>query len=121
MDTSAAFQAAWDHFYPRPLPSEYHPQAAFGHLTGYSAFYYTYLWSIVIARDLLTPFQAQGTLTDPATAARYATEILAAGSCRPAAELIRTYLGREFNFEAFEQWTRGPPSAGPEQDPSRSG
>ncbi|MGI0156307.1 MAG: M3 family metallopeptidase, partial [Thermoplasmata archaeon] len=107
-DTAETFHRAWDRYFPNPLPNEYHPQAGFGHLTGYSAFYYTYLWSIVIARDLLSPFHQEGTLTDPKTAARYAAEILAPGSTRPAAELIRGYLGREFNFEAFERWVRGP-------------
>ncbi len=111
VDPSTAFSAAWDSFYPRALPKEYHPTANFGHLGGYSAFYYTYVWSIVIARDLLSPFYARGTLTDPKIAERYASEILASGSCRPAADLIRAYLGREFNFVAFERWTRE--SAGP--------
>ncbi|MCI4339083.1 MAG: Zn-dependent oligopeptidase [Thermoplasmata archaeon] len=106
METTEAFRAAWDRYNPRPIPREYHLQAAFGHLTGYSAFYYTYLWSVVIARDLLSPFHERGTLTDPATAERYATEILAPGGSRPAAELIRTYLGRDFRFDAFERWTR---------------
>lgn len=107
-DTSELFARVWDRYYPHPIPREYHPQAGFGHLTGYSAFYYTYLWSIVIARDLLSPFHAQGTLTDPKSAERYAEVILASGSTRPASELIRQYLGREFNFDAFDRWTRGP-------------
>ena len=34
--------------------------ASFGHLMGYSAIYYTYMWSEVIAKDLLTPFQEEG-------------------------------------------------------------
>lgn len=106
VDTSEAFGRAWDRYYPEPIPKEYHPQAGFGHLTGYSAFYYTYLWSIVIARDLLSPFYREGTLTDPKIADRYAREILASGSTRPAADLIRAYLGREFNFDAFERWVR---------------
>ena len=118
MDSTTAFGAAWDHFYPRPVPAEYHPQAAFGHLTGYSAYYYTYLWSVVIARDLLSPFYARGTLTDPETAQRYASEILAPGSCRPAADLIRTYLGREFSFDAFERWAKGPSMPGGHEDPA---
>ena len=83
---------------------DYHPITSFGHLTGYSAIYYTYLWSAVIARDLLTPFGAQGSLTDPATAERYAAEVLAPGGSRPAAELVRNFLGRDYTFDAFEQW-----------------
>ena len=104
IDVSGSFRTSWDRHYPRPLPDDYHPEASFAHLTGYSAFYYTYLWSVVIARDLLTPFLAAGNLTDREAARRYAEEILAPGGSRPAAELIRRYLGREFNFEAFQRW-----------------
>src|SRR5262249_58861383 len=38
-----------------PVP-ETHFWAGFGHLTEYSAMYYTYMWSLVIAKDLFTPF-----------------------------------------------------------------
>ena len=79
---------AYDLHAPIPLNPSYHPEAAWGHLTGYSAFYYTYVWSLVIARDLLRPFEEKGTLADPQTAHRYAQEILAAGSERPVAELV---------------------------------
>jgi thimet oligopeptidase len=92
-----------------PIPPEFHPETSFGHLAGYSALYYTYLWSAIIARDLLTPFRERGSLTDPEIAARYAREILSPGSERPAAELVRNYLGRDFRFEAFERWATDPP------------
>jgi len=103
-DTTETFREVFDRFFPTPLEPEYHPTAAWGHLTGYSAFYYTYVWSLVIARDLLRPFQEKGTLTDRETASRYAKEILAAGSTRPAKELVHAYLGRDFDFRAFERW-----------------
>ncbi len=107
-DLSAMARSAHDRYSPTPLPSEYHFEAAFGHLNGYASFYYTYAWSVVIARDLLSPFFEDGGLTSTAVAARYAKEILSAGSERPAAELIRAYLGREFRFDAFEQWVTEP-------------
>jgi len=99
--------------YRLPLPPEFHPETSFGHLAGYSAFYYTYVWSAVIARDLLSPFRERGSLTDPEIARRYASEILAPGSERPAAELIRAYLGRDPGFEAFERWATAPARALP--------
>jgi len=113
-DVSETARAAWARYAPEPMPPEYHMVAAFGHLTGYSACYYTYPWSAVIARDLLSPFFAAGTLTDPKSAARYAGEILSPGSERHARELIRAYLGREFNYEAFESWVaaRAQPASG---------
>ena len=46
----------------QPLPG-LHPYAGFGHLTGYGACYYTYQWSLVIARDLLSGFGDE--LMDP--------------------------------------------------------
>ncbi len=113
VDTTALFREVFGQYVTTPLEPEYHPQAAWGHLTGYSAFYYTYVWSLVIARDLLSPFLAKGNLTDPEIAARYAREILVPGGQRPAAELVRAYLGRDFNFDAFERWVRAaapPPS-----------
>lgn len=113
MDLVATWRAAWSKYYPRALPDDYHFEASFGHLTGYSACYYTYLWSMVIARDLLSEFETRGTLTDPATAARYAEEILAPGGSRPAAELVRAFLGREFTFDAFDRWSDEPTDAGP--------
>ena len=32
----------------------------FGHLDGYSAIYYTYMWSLVIAKDLFSVFKHEG-------------------------------------------------------------
>ena len=113
VDPAVSYRSEWDRYYPWRFPDDYHPESSFGHLTGYSAFYYTYVWSVVIARDLLSPFLEKGTLTDPGVAARYASEILAPGSSRPAAELIRAYLGRDFTFDAFDRWSRETPSTTP--------
>jgi thimet oligopeptidase len=106
LDPTATFREVIDRYFPDRMEPGYHPTAAWGHLTGYSAFYYTYVWSLVIARDLLSPFEAKGNLADPSIATRYAEEILAPGSERPARELVRAYLGREFDFAAFERWIR---------------
>ncbi len=106
IETTSFFRDVYSRYIAEPLEPDYHPQAAWGHLTGYSAFYYTYVWSLVIARDLLRPFLEKGNLTDPEIAARYAREILAPGGQRPAADLVRAYLGRDFNFDAFETWVR---------------
>jgi thimet oligopeptidase len=106
LDSTATFREVYDRFSTQPLEPEYHPTTGWVHLTGYSAFYYTYVWSLVIARDLLSPFHAQGSLTDRATATRYVREILMPGSTRPAADLVRAYLGRDSDFSAFERWIR---------------
>jgi len=77
----------------------------FGHLNGYSAVYYTYMWSKVIAKDLFTAFKATG-MFDPATAQRYRKDILEPGGGRPAAELVASFLGRPYDFRAYEAWLR---------------
>jgi thimet oligopeptidase len=80
-----------------------HFQTAFGHLDGYSAIYYTYMWSLVIARDLLTEFQKNG-LMDPKIAMQYRKTVLEPGAARPAAELVTKFLNRPYDFKAYERW-----------------
>jgi len=77
--------------------------ASFGHLVGYSAMYYTYQWSLVIAKDLLTPFERAGLMATDVTRA-YRDKVLVPGGSRDAAELVRDFLGREYDFGAFERY-----------------
>ena len=51
-----------------PISPTSEMQAAFGHLDGYGAAYYTYGWSRVIAADMFSRFKAEG-LTNAETAA----------------------------------------------------
>ncbi|MEX0152850.1 M3 family metallopeptidase [Microbacterium sp. LMI1-1-1.1] len=88
----------------QPLPGS-HSYAGFGHLTGYGACYYTYQWSLVIARDLLTAFA--GDLMDAEVARRYRTEILEQGGSRDAVDLVEAFLGRPTRFEAYRDWLAG--------------
>ncbi|WP_040166507.1 M3 family metallopeptidase [Microbacterium gorillae] len=85
----------------RSLPNN-HFACGFGHLTGYGACYYTYQWSLVIARDLLTGFDAD--LMAPEPAARYRDRVLAPGGTRDAADLIEDFLGRPSGFDAYRGW-----------------
>jgi thimet oligopeptidase len=77
--------------------------ASFGHLVGYSAMYYTYQWSLVIAKDLLTPFTSTGLMATHVTFA-YRDKVLVPGGSRDAAELVRDFLGREYDFTAYERF-----------------
>jgi thimet oligopeptidase len=61
------------------------------------------MWSLVIAKDLLTPFLQAG-LMDPATARRYRSTVLEPGGSRPAAALVEDFLGRATSFEAYRAW-----------------
>ncbi len=75
-------------------------QDAFGHLNGYSAVYYTYRWSKVIATDMFTQFKAHG-LRDRATADRYRRLILQPGGSKPAAQMVSEFLGRPISIDAY--------------------
>ncbi|HEV7204865.1 MAG TPA: M3 family metallopeptidase [Jatrophihabitans sp.] len=87
-----------------------HFHASFGHLGGYSSAYYTYLWSLVIAKDLFSAFDA-GNMFDPAVAGRYRDCILARGGSADAADLVEEFLGRPFSFDAFAAWLDRSPVA----------
>jgi thimet oligopeptidase len=87
---------------PFPHEAGTHFHASFGHLNGYSATYYTYMWSLVIAKDFLGRFH--GRLMDTREAQRYRSTILSAGGSKDAAELVRDYLGRDYATDAFEAW-----------------
>ena len=80
-----------------------HKYASFGHLDGYSAMYYTYLWSLVIAKDMFSMFDPEN-LLDPKTAKKYRDRVLAPGGSKDARDLVKNFLGREYSFEAFRNW-----------------
>ncbi len=77
-----------------------HMFANFGHLFGYSAIYYTYMWSQVIALDMFSRFEAEG-IRNTDTAKSYREKVLGPGGSRDAADLVEDFLGRPYGFEAF--------------------
>lgn len=77
-----------------------HFYASFGHLMGYGAKYYGYLWSKVFALDMFNEIKKQG-LLDPVMGARYIREVIGQGGSKDPNELVRNFLGREPNQEAF--------------------
>jgi thimet oligopeptidase len=78
-------------------------EESFTHLNGYSAIYYTYMWSLVIAKDMFTVFAKDG-LLDRAAAQRYRKYVLEPGGSEPAADLVQHFLTRPYSFKAFEDW-----------------
>ncbi len=88
-----------------PLPDT-HFFTGFGHLTGYSSGYYTYMWSQVIAKDLFSAFDP-GDLFAPDVARRYRDLVLAPGGSKDAADLVEDFLGRPYDTAAFSAWLAG--------------
>ncbi|MCK4518101.1 hypothetical protein KAT92_04950, partial [Candidatus Babeliales bacterium] len=79
-----------------------HFPAAFGHLMGYAARYYGYLWTKVFAIDLFEFVRANGGFIDGAgQGARAVKKLLSAGGSVEPDKLLREALGREPNQEAF--------------------
>lgn len=77
--------------------------ASFTHLNGYSSNYYTYVLDKVIALDFFAQFDPQSLLGGPA-GMRYRQTVLAPGATRPAAQLVRDFLGRDMNLDAYRRW-----------------
>ena len=74
--------------------------ASFGHLMGgYAAGYYGYMWSQVLALDMLSAFD--GKLMSPDVGRRYRQTILASGGQRPPQSLVEAFLGRKPTSDAF--------------------
>jgi thimet oligopeptidase len=90
-------------YQPFPFVEGTHFQCSFGHLDGYSAVYYTYMWSLVIAKDMFAQFDKNDLLA-PAVAKRYRDAVLAPGGSAPAAKLVENFLGRPFTFDAYQAW-----------------
>lgn len=103
VDSTALVKELATKYLPYPYVEGTHFQTSFGHLDGYSAVYYTYMWSLVIAKDMFAQFD-RANLLAPAVAHKYRDTILAPGGSKPAAELLRDFLGRPFDFKAWEAW-----------------
>ena len=77
-----------------------HMQASFGHLVGYEAAYYGYLWSKVYAQDMYSVFKEKGVL-DPETGGRFRKIIFEPGGTVHPKILVQKFLGREPTMDAF--------------------
>jgi thimet oligopeptidase len=77
-----------------------HMQGAFGHLMGYAAGYYGYLWSRVYAEDMFSVFETSG-IMDQETGVRYRDIILSTGGSKDELEMVVEFLDRSPNRDAF--------------------
>jgi thimet oligopeptidase len=85
-----------------PMPGT-HMYASFGHLSGYSSAYYTYMWDKVIAEDFFGQFDQNKLLAGDAPM-RYRRVVLEPGGSMSANDLVKNFLGRPQSMSAMQQW-----------------
>lgn len=110
LDTTELLKKLQAKYSKFPYTDGTHFQTSFGHLNGYSAIYYTYMWSLVIAKDFLSAFRTQQgnlNLLNQAVAQRYRDSILVPGGSKDAADLVKDFLGRPFQYDEFKKWLNG--------------
>jgi len=98
-----------------------HRLPQFGHLfsgDGYSAGYYSYLWSETMDSDTWAAFEATGSPWDQATADRFRTVLLATGNETDRKDAYRKFRGRDPEVEALLK-KRGFPTGTAGPAPSR--
>jgi thimet oligopeptidase len=86
----------------KPL-SDTHTWASFGHLSGYSSAYYTYLWDKVIAEDFFQQFDHSNLLAGDAPM-KYRRVVLEPGGSMSANDLVKNFLGRPQSMVALQKW-----------------
>lgn len=74
--------------------------SSFNHIaSNYAAGYYGYMWSEVIALDMLSAFKRD--MLDPKVGIRYRDTILAQGGQQEEMDMVRKFLGRDPSSDAF--------------------
>ena len=74
--------------------------ASFTHIaSNYAAGVYGYMWSQVLALDMLSPFRKD--MLDPKVGIAYREKVLSQGGQREEADMVRDFLGREPSSRAF--------------------
>src|SRR5207248_474545 len=101
VDADKECKRIWSETVGFPEDPAEHFASTFGHpMGGYDAGYYGYLWSLVFAADMFTRFQKDGVL-DPKAGHAYREAILAKGRIEDPDALLREFLGRDPNENAF--------------------
>jgi thimet oligopeptidase len=74
--------------------------SSFSHIaSNYAAGYYGYMWSQVLALDMLTPFKKD--MLSPVVGKRYLDTILSQGGQREEKDMVHDFLGRDPSSDAF--------------------
>ena len=102
IDPDAVVRTAIVHQLVKLSPGTYF-WASFGHLSGYSSNYYTYMFDKVIAEDFFSQFDPNNPLAGDVPM-RYRRLVLEPGGSMSANDLVKNFLGRPQNTKAFEHW-----------------
>ena len=79
--------------------------AYIGHLAGYDAGYYGYLWAKVMAIDMASVFkQAPGGFLDEKVGRRLRDEVYGVGNTRDVADSVEVFLGRKRSVQPFLEY-----------------
>jgi thimet oligopeptidase len=103
LDLDAMLRTDYTRFYPYPFVDGNRMYASFTHLMGYTSNYYTYVLDKVIAVDFFSQFDKNNLLGGEA-AMRYRKAVLEPGGSKAGTELVRSFLGRPQNLDAFKLW-----------------
>ena len=105
LDSTALWHEIHNQYSETPYPDGSHREASFPHIaqSGYASTYYAYMWALVIAKDMFAAFDGKD-LVARGVAERYKDTVFGPGSSKPAADVVREFLGRPFNAEAWERW-----------------
>lgn len=77
-----------------------HMEASFGHLDGYAAGYYGYMWARVFSEDIASIFNKDG-IFNAELGKKYLETILSKGGSEEEMEMLKKFLGREPNEDGF--------------------
>lgn len=99
-DTQTHFRTLSKKYLGVDYPKDSLFPAGFGHLTGYAAAYYVYLFSKIYCDDFASAFKAKG-ITNKNIGMRYRKEILERGASRNEDISVKAFLGRPVNTKTF--------------------
>jgi thimet oligopeptidase len=86
------------------LDSENNFECAFGHLCGYGPAYYGYIWSKAYAIDIFYHINKYNGILDNKYGNELYKYVLSQGSSIEYIDMIKDFLGRNTNLEAFEKY-----------------